>query len=94
MEVDRILRPGGYWILSGPPINWNTHFEGWKRTTEDLKQEQDEIKDISKCLCWKKIVEKNDLEIWQKPTNHINCTKTRKVFKVPPMCQDGNPDYD
>ncbi|KAJ0940440.1 putative S-adenosyl-L-methionine-dependent methyltransferase [Helianthus annuus] len=21
MEVDRVLRPGGYWVLSGPPIN-------------------------------------------------------------------------
>ena len=52
MEVDRILRLGGYWILSGPPINWNTHFEGWKRTTEDLKQEQDEIEDIANRLCW------------------------------------------
>lgn len=93
MEVDRILRPGGYWILSGPPINWKKHHNGWQRTTEDLKQEQDEIEDIAKRLCWKKVVERDDLAIWQKPTNHLNCNKIKaKVFKVPPMCEDGNPD--
>ncbi|PWA37843.1 putative methyltransferase PMT2 [Artemisia annua] len=25
MEVDRVLRHGGYWVLSGPPINWKTN---------------------------------------------------------------------
>ncbi|KAA8516002.1 hypothetical protein F0562_019181 [Nyssa sinensis] len=40
IEVDRILRPGGYWILSGPPINWEKHWRGWERTSEDLKAEQ------------------------------------------------------
>ncbi|XP_059063539.1 probable methyltransferase PMT17 isoform X1 [Cryptomeria japonica] len=39
LEVDRVLRPGGYWILSGPPINWQKHHRGWERTPEDLKAE-------------------------------------------------------
>ncbi|PWA39207.1 S-adenosyl-L-methionine-dependent methyltransferase [Artemisia annua] len=30
MEVDRVLRPGGFWILSGPPINWKTYYQTWK----------------------------------------------------------------
>eukprot|EP01018_Ginkgo_biloba_P012807 Gb_30749 [translate_table: standard] len=92
MEVDRVLRPGGYWILSGPPINWKKHNRGWQRTPEDLKQEQDAIEDVAKRLCWKKVVEKGDLAIWQKPTNHINCVKIRKVYKVPHICKDDNPD--
>ncbi|KAK1356847.1 hypothetical protein POM88_050103 [Heracleum sosnowskyi] len=28
IEVDRILRPGGYWIFSGPPINWESRWKG------------------------------------------------------------------
>ncbi|PWA32069.1 S-adenosyl-L-methionine-dependent methyltransferase [Artemisia annua] len=35
MEVDRVLRPGGFWILSGPPINWKTYYQTWKRSKEE-----------------------------------------------------------
>lgn len=92
MEVDRILRPGGYWILSGPPINWETHWKGWDRTADDLKAEQSGIETVAKTLCWKKIIQKNDLAIWQKPTNHIHCKAIRKVFKQPRFCQTQNHD--
>lgn len=92
IEVDRVLRPGGYWILSGPPIRWKTYWRGWERTEEDLKQEQDAIEDVAKRLCWKKVIEKNDLAIWQKPLNHIDCIKSRKVYKTPHICQSDDPD--
>ncbi|KAK8690762.1 hypothetical protein V6N13_074288 [Hibiscus sabdariffa] len=61
IEVDRILRPGGYWVLSNPLIHWKKLWRGWERTQEDLKQEQNAIEAIAKCLCWKKVIEKNDL---------------------------------
>lgn len=85
-EVDRVLRPGGYWILSGPPINWKKHWKGWERTQEDLKQEQDSIEDAARRLCWKKIADKGDFAIWQKPINHIECIKRKRVHKSPPIC--------
>lgn len=91
-EVDRILRPGGYWILSGPPINWKTHHAGWERTKEDLKQEQDKIEDVARSLCWKKVVEKRDLSIWQKPKNHLECSNIKKTYKTPHICKSDNPD--
>ncbi|KAJ6830919.1 putative methyltransferase PMT17 [Iris pallida] len=92
IEIDRVLRPGGYWILSGPPINWKHHYRGWERTKEDLKQEQDAIEDVAKRLCWKKVIEKDDLAIWQKPLNHIECIESRKVYKTPHICKSDNPD--
>ncbi|XVF73272.1 hypothetical protein PTKIN_Ptkin12aG0188600 [Pterospermum kingtungense] len=92
IEVDRILRPGGYWILSGPPINWENHWKGWNRTADDLKAEQSQIETVAKSLCWKRVVKKDDLAIWQKPTNHIYCKANRKVFKHPRFCQTQNPD--
>uniref|UniRef100_A0A0E0DHE1 Methyltransferase n=1 Tax=Oryza meridionalis TaxID=40149 RepID=A0A0E0DHE1_9ORYZ len=93
-EVDRILRPGGYWILSGPPINWRKHWKGWQRTKEDLNAEQQAIEAVAKSLCWKKITlkEVGDIAIWQKPTNHIHCKASRKVVKSPPFCSNKNPD--
>lgn len=92
IEVDRVLRPGGYWILSGPPIHWKKHWRGWERTQQDLKQEQDSIESLAKRLCWKKVIEKNDLAIWQKPINHVECIKSRKVYKTPHICKSDNPD--
>ncbi|XP_021911541.1 probable methyltransferase PMT18 [Carica papaya] len=93
IEVDRILRPGGYWILSGPPIHWKKYWRGWERTQEDLKQEQDAIEEVAKSLCWKKVIEKEDLAIWQKPMNHKECIKSKEVYGKPPICNSGNPDY-
>ncbi|KAE8699747.1 putative methyltransferase PMT18 [Hibiscus syriacus] len=92
IEVDRVLRPGGYWILSGPPINWEKYWKGWNRTTGDLKSEQSQIETVAKSLCWKKLIQRDDLAIWQKPTNHIHCKANRKVFKRPRFCQAQNPD--
>lgn len=93
IEVDRILRPGGYWILSGPPINWKTYWKGWDRTEEDLQAEQSAIEAVARSLCWKKLKEKGDIAIWQKPTNHNHCKLNRKVIKSPPFCP-ANQDSD
>ncbi|PKI45391.1 hypothetical protein CRG98_034196 [Punica granatum] len=92
MEIDRVLRPGGYWILSGPPINWERHWRGWERTTKDLKAEQSRIETIARSLCWKRLKQKEDIAIWQKPTNHIHCRINRKVFKFPQFCPAQDPD--
>ncbi|KAJ8752827.1 hypothetical protein K2173_008562 [Erythroxylum novogranatense] len=92
IEVDRILRPGGYWILSGPPINWRKYWKGWERTKEDLSDEQTRIENVAKSLCWKKFVEKGDIAIWQKPLNHLNCKVNRKITQNPPLCPAQDPD--
>ncbi|XP_059669740.1 probable methyltransferase PMT15 [Cornus florida] len=92
MEVDRILRPGGYWILSGPPIRWNKYWNGWNRTKDDLNDEQTVIENVAKSLCWKKKVEKGDIAIWQKPTNHVHCKSRRTIAKNPSFCPAQDPD--
>ncbi|GMH21701.1 hypothetical protein Nepgr_023543 [Nepenthes gracilis] len=92
IEMDRILRPGGYWILSGPPINWKRHWQDWKRTAEDLESEQSAIEEVAKSICWKKLMQKGDLAVWRKPTNHIHCKKTRRVIKKPSFCNGQDPD--
>ncbi|XP_027357281.1 probable methyltransferase PMT16, partial [Abrus precatorius] len=86
-EIDRILRPGGYWILSGPPIRWKKYWKGWERTKEDLNAEQTKIEEVAKSLCWKKLVEKGDIAIWQKAKNHLECKANRKVTQNRPFCQ-------
>ncbi|KAL9164549.1 hypothetical protein ABFS82_06G111700 [Erythranthe guttata] len=92
IEVDRVLRPGGYWILSGPPIRWKKYWKGWERSREDLNEEQTQIENVAKGLCWKKLIEKDDIAIWQKPLNHLNCNKLKKTTTNPPLCSLPNPD--
>ncbi|KAG6477805.1 hypothetical protein ZIOFF_061237 [Zingiber officinale] len=88
MEIDRILRPGGYWILSGPPINWKKHWRGWNRTQGDLSSEQSAIEAVANSLCWKKLADNGDIAIWQKPINHLAC----KFMNSSLFCQSNNPD--
>ncbi|KAL0923696.1 hypothetical protein M5K25_007763 [Dendrobium thyrsiflorum] len=92
LEVDRVLRPGGFWIISGPPIHWKKYYRGWERTQEDLKQEQDAIEEVATHICWKKVIEKEDLSIWQKPINHNECINSRKIYQRPHICKNGNAD--
>lgn len=73
MEVDRVLRPGGYWILSGPPVNWRNSYQAWQRPEEELDEEQRKIEDIAKLLCWEKIHEKGETAIWRKRLNNDEC---------------------
>ncbi|KAL7605797.1 probable methyltransferase PMT2 [Lactuca sativa] len=79
MEVDRVLRPGGYWVLSGPPINWKNNYKSWQRTLEDLEEEQLKIESIAKLLCWEKISEKGEMAIWQKKSNTESCRPTENT---------------
>ncbi|KAF5443316.1 hypothetical protein F2P56_035879, partial [Juglans regia] len=73
MEVDRVLRPGGYWVLSGPPINWKNNYKAWQRPKEELQEEQRRIEETAKLLCWEKKYEKGEIAIWRKRLNAYSC---------------------
>lgn len=86
MEIDRVLRPGGYWVLSGPPINWKASYKAWQRTEADLAAEQQRIEEYASMLCWEKVTEINEIGIWRKPV--AGCTARTPVR----TCEDANPD--
>ncbi|KAJ8441334.1 hypothetical protein Cgig2_024846 [Carnegiea gigantea] len=90
MEVDRVLRPGGYWVLSGPPINWKNNYKAWKRPKEELLAEQENIERIAKLLCWEKKHEKGEIAIWQKSFNSDSCP-SRQDGSEAKFCKT-NPD--
>lgn len=92
IEVDRVLRPGGYWILSGPPINWKQYYQSWQRPKEELQKEQEKIEEIAELLCWEKKYEKGDLAIWQKRINTHSCPRSQNTIDPPPACEAVNPD--
>ncbi|KAJ0818447.1 putative S-adenosyl-L-methionine-dependent methyltransferase [Helianthus annuus] len=91
MEIDRILRPGGYWVLSGPPINWRNKYTASDGTTIDPKKELARLEDLARRLCWRKLKGKGPIAVWQKPNNHIECNKRNSKFHK--FC-DKNDDPD
>ncbi|OVA19195.1 putative S-adenosyl-L-methionine-dependent methyltransferase [Macleaya cordata] len=92
MEIDRVLRPGGYWVLSGPPISGKISYKKWERQVQDLEEEQATLEDLAKKLCWKKIAERDAIAIWRKPTNHVHCIQNLKTWKYPLFCDATDPD--
>lgn len=91
MEVDRVLRPGGYWVLSGPPINWKVNFKAWQRPKEDLEEEQRKIEEAAKLLCWEKISEKGETAIWQKRKDSASC-RSAQENSAAKVCKPSDPD--
>ncbi|KAL3347690.1 hypothetical protein AABB24_021393 [Solanum stoloniferum] len=91
MEVDRVLRPGGYWVLSGPPINWKTNYKAWQRPMEDLQEEQRKIEEIAKLLCWEKKSEKGETAIWQKRMDADSGRSTQEDSEAT-LCKSTDPD--
>lgn len=87
MEIDRVLRPGGYWVLSGPPINWKVNYRSWQRPKEELQEEQRKIEEIAKNLCWEKKSEKGETAIWQKRVNADSCHASQAN-----LCDSSDPD--
>ncbi|KAF9591074.1 hypothetical protein IFM89_001284 [Coptis chinensis] len=90
MEVDRVLRPGGYWVLSGPPINWKTNYLAWKLPKEELQEEQRKIEEIAEQLCWEKKHEDGEIAVWRKRLNTDSCPG-RDEFQAK-MCESTDAD--
>lgn len=93
MEIDRLLRPGGYWVLSGPPINWRAKYTASDGAIKDPKKELTRLEDLAKRLCWRKIKGKGPIAVWQKPKSHMECIKKNKDSKTIKFC-DKNDDSD
>ncbi|XP_012067632.1 probable methyltransferase PMT2 isoform X1 [Jatropha curcas] len=91
IEVDRVLRPGGYWVLSGPPINWKNNYKAWQRPKEELEEEQRKIEEIAKLLCWEKKYEKGEMAIWQKRVNAESCPSRQDDSQVT-FCKSTDPN--
>ncbi|XP_010524131.1 PREDICTED: probable methyltransferase PMT19 [Tarenaya hassleriana] len=93
MEVDRILRPGGYMVLSGPPV---THpkvkrkKEG--RDSKNSGEEKDMLEEVSRRICWEKISERHPVAIWRKPSNHLHCSQKLQANDSPRFCTSREPE--
>ena len=92
LEVDRVLRPGGFWVLSGPPVNYEVHWKGWNSTEEKQRSNLEKLQDLLHRMCYTQYATKGDIAIWQKPVDN-KCYNNRQEDIIPPLCDDSiDPD--
>lgn len=83
LELDRLLRPGGYFAYSSP--------EAYAQDEEDLKIWK-EMSALVERMCWKIAAKKNQTVIWVKPLTN-DCYLNREPGTRPPLCRsDTDPD--
>ncbi|CAI5508981.1 unnamed protein product [Closterium sp. Naga37s-1] len=93
LEVNRLLRPGGYFIWSATPVCKECAAKG----TDD-EGIWAAMSNLTTSMCWKRVGKKIShgfgigVAVWQKPTGN-DCYAARPAGALPPMCplQD-NPD--
>ncbi|KAE8651810.1 hypothetical protein Csa_006071 [Cucumis sativus] len=83
LELDRLLRPGGYFAYSSP--------EAYAQDEEDLRIWR-EMSDLVGRMCWRIAAKRNQTVIWQKPLTN-DCYLQREPGTRPPLCRsDDDPD--
>ncbi|URD96721.1 hypothetical protein MUK42_30359 [Musa troglodytarum] len=92
LEIHRILRPGGFWVLSGPPINYEHRWRGWNTTVEEQKSDYDKLKKLLTSMCFKLYNKKDDIAVWQKSLDS-SCYDQLTSSSYPPKCDySSDPD--
>ncbi|KAH7659009.1 Sterol 24-C-methyltransferase protein [Dioscorea alata] len=86
-EIHRILRPGGFWVLSGPPVNYENRWRGWNTTVEEQKADFDKLKKLLSGMCFKLYNKKDDFAVWQKSSDN-SCYDQLSLDSYPPKCDD------
>ncbi|KAL9265614.1 putative pectin methyltransferase QUA2 [Drosera capensis] len=80
LEVDRVLRPGGYFVWTSPLTN--------ARSKENQKR-WNFVRDLAVNLCWELLNQQDETVVWKK-TNKRGCYYARKPGALPPICSKWN----
>nr|GMD99219.1 probable methyltransferase PMT20 [Ipomoea batatas] len=88
LEINRILRPGGFWVLSGPPVNYEHRWKGWNTTIEEQKSDYEKLQELLTSMCFKLYKKKDDIAVWQKLADSSCYKKLDDPDTYPPKCDD------
>ncbi|KAF3441279.1 hypothetical protein FNV43_RR15192 [Rhamnella rubrinervis] len=81
IEVDRLLRPGGYFVISGPPVQWANQDKEWA-----------DLQGVARALCYELIAVDGNTAIWTKPSGN-SCLPNQNEFGLE-LCKDSDyPNY-
>lgn len=85
LELDRVLRPGGYFVWSATPV--------YQKLAEDVEIWK-AMSALTKSMCWNLVEKKKDrvngvgIAIYQKPTSNT-CYELRRN-QDPPLCEESD----
>ncbi|GMH06800.1 hypothetical protein Nepgr_008640 [Nepenthes gracilis] len=83
LEVDRLLRPGGYFVYSSP--------EAYAHDAEN-RRVWNSMYNLLKRMCWRVVSKKDQTVIWAKPLSN-SCYSKRDPGTRPHLCSsEDNPD--
>lgn len=83
LELDRLLRPGGYFVYSSP--------EAYAHDVEN-RRIWSSMYDLLKRMCWRVVARRDQTVIWAKPLSN-SCYMKRTPGTLPPLCSsDDDPD--
>lgn len=83
LEVDRVLKPGGYFVLTSPtgkPYGSSSNLKKRNKLTP--------IEDLTQDICWSLLAQQDETFVWQK-TSDANCYTSRKQAVIP-LCKEGD----
>ncbi|CAJ1816380.1 unnamed protein product [Sphenostylis stenocarpa] len=77
IEVDRLLRPGGYLVISGPPVQWPKQDKEWS-----------DLQAVARALCYELIAVDGNTVIWKKPPGET-CLPNENEFGLQ-LCDESD----
>ncbi|KAH0853641.1 hypothetical protein HID58_093013 [Brassica napus] len=80
VEIDRVLKPGGYFVWTSPLTN--------ARSKEDLKR-WSFVRDFAESICWSLLSQQDKTVVWKKTTK-TKCYSSRKPGVGPSVCNKGH----
>ncbi|CAI9763875.1 unnamed protein product [Fraxinus pennsylvanica] len=84
VEVDRLLRPGGYFVWTDPLTNSQRSL----RNKENLKK-WNKVHGFAENLCWEMLPQQDETVVWRK-TSKKKCYSARKPGSGPSLCSKGH----
>lgn len=79
LELDRILRPGGYFIWTSPLV------DSAEALSSNNEQDGNSRRDLASRLCWSFWSQSDQTVVWKKTMNH-SCYFSRDMEASPKMC--------
>lgn len=83
IEVDRVLKPGGYFVLTSSPTS---KLHGSSREKKSITLNP--MEEHTQQLCWTLLAQQDETFIWQK-TADLDCYASRKQRAIQ-LCKDGD----
>ncbi|KAK8579933.1 hypothetical protein V6N12_070229 [Hibiscus sabdariffa] len=83
IEVDRVLKPGGYFVWTSPLTNVHSSLRD-----KEKQKRWNFVRDFAENICWELMSQQDETVVWKK-TSKRSCYNSRKPGSGPSICSKG-----